>query len=173
MRRECNLRTNHTYPLSTAAVADKPAATPSLQSMDGGRQTSTGGNGGGVGTGDAGYSRPARYVGVIDTTELVHAKVAMCGAHYLGDKLLFFAVWCYTSRSGFVASSPRWLGATPHSGSVPDSPPPGFAELFLLVSKRRAYATVVGRGAMIVGPGIELCRENERCAGHIMFAGKN
>lgn len=59
--------TNESH-LSTAAVADKPAATPSLQSMDGGRQTSTGGGGGGVGNGDAGYSRPARYVGVIDTT---------------------------------------------------------------------------------------------------------
>ncbi|CAM9949877.1 unnamed protein product [Laminaria digitata] len=42
--------------MSTAAVADKPAAAPSLQSMDGGRKASAGG---GVGNGDAGYSRTA------------------------------------------------------------------------------------------------------------------
>lgn len=50
---------NHS--MSTAAVADKLAATPSPQGMDSGRKVSTGG---GVGNGDL---RTARYVGVLDS----------------------------------------------------------------------------------------------------------
>lgn len=126
--------------MSTAAVADKLAATPSLQGMDSGRNVSTGG---GVGNGDA---RTARYVGVLDSNACQGTP-----ATEVCQELEMGTLTCRSVSLPPPSAIARQRMSRPQR---PDSSHPmGLPNCFLRFENRGHATAVAVQGLLIVGQG--------------------